>query len=225
MLRFIKKSRKFYLKRLMRRRIKMVRKAFMFRSINKLHLIQPSLLITKFLVIHKFELSRRVAMKPNFILNYATLHRLILRKFFLKLYNQYLVLRDTTRIALFKNLRFTFIFKFIVFFFKKTFTFFNNFLISTHLSLLSGSSFIFFEHAFSPSASIQNIQKDFTQLSFVVAKSAVRGLRSLSFLHQNATPTIFNLTELITKFKVFTNTTSPLTAWLSSFEPRTSIRL
>lgn len=157
LLRLIKKRKKWYAKKLMPRRFKLSLMALSFKGFVKLLLLKAKAPSSSFIPMRKLKLlfkkkrnKRKSLKRRKLLLSHSVLYRLIIRKFFFKLYARYAHYKSFVRTNLLRGLRFSFIFSFVKFFFKRTFNFFTIFVSATKIAMFSSSSFLFFVNTFSP---------------------------------------------------------------------------
>lgn len=165
LLRLIKKKRKFYLKKLIRRRLRFSASRSFFKAFLKLTFLRrykPFMVMKSPLNIIKT--SSVVKENGSFKLYYHKLYSLILQKIIFRLYTFYWKKKETIRLNLFRELRFSFIFKFIGAFFKKSFLFFSGFVVFTKLAFFSSKNFLYFTNKFSFLLSNASVQGNFNLL-------------------------------------------------------------
>ena len=160
-LRFIKKARKFYLKKLMLFRLRFTSARLFIRAFFKLIFLKKyapfvqnrrTLRLTKKIALH---------VKKRTVSPYTSLYALIAQKVLFRAYAFYSKQKNVVKLNLFKTLKFSFIFKFVSIFFKKSFLFFSNFVVFAKLAFFSGKNFIFFANNFSFATLSNNVNTVF----------------------------------------------------------------
>lgn len=169
--------------------------------------------------------------RRKLVLDYSVLRRLLVRNFFNKLYTYYNVCRDKTRIALFRGLRFSFILKFLNFFFKRTYSFFFYFVSISKKAAINVDSFSHFFSKFTASLTEALSQSVLSYTNLDVFSDIVSIFGSLrkrvltvdSTSNVLAPTSLLTLTLMVTRLSVFASPSQLL--YFSSFDTLASFRV
>ena len=232
LLKTIKRNRKFYFKRRFRL---FFRKRFYRRVIKKciklLTFVKYDVRQVRIYSFSKIYRKVKALKRRKLVLDYSVLRRLLVRNFFNKLYTYYNVCRDKTRIALFRGLRFSFILKFLNFFFKRTYSFFFYFVSISKKAAINVDSFSHFFSKFTASLTEALSQSVLSYTNLDVFSDIVSIFGSLrkrvltvdSTLNVLAPTSLLTLTLMVTRLSVFASPCQLL--YFSSFDTPASFRV